>query len=68
MKLCINCKHKRSNYGSPLCKSPNAPFKINEVYGNIEPNFCSTMRKFDGCGLDAKWFKQRKFLDYLFRR
>ena len=68
IKLCCDCRFYKKDwyaritgYGDTFdfCVNPHL-VAVNPVSGKTKGGFCDTMRKFHGCGMDAKYFEARK--------
>ena len=68
IKLCKDCKHYKKDwyaritgYGDTfdICVNPHL-VAVNPVSGKTKGGFCDTMRKFHGCGMDAKFFEPKR--------
>ena len=73
-KLCINCKHFRTNeFGNELGKCSlfpkteenNVDFLVNGIIKDIpiDYNFASVVRKFKSCGKEGRLYERKNF-DY----
>ena len=68
IRLCCDCKYYRKDWISHIVGCGNTfdmcfnPI-LNEadiVTGKSKGRFCDTMRKFHGCGMDAKYFEPKR--------
>ena len=67
IRLCCDCRYYKRDWGAritgygdtfDLCLHP--ALTGNVVTGKSNGGYCDTMRKFHGCGMDAKYFEARK--------
>jgi len=67
LKLCKDCKHYKRDWGAritgygdtfDLCLHP--ALTGNVVTGKSNGKYCDHMRKYYGCGMDAKFFEPKR--------
>lgn len=68
IKLCKDCKWYKKDWIARIfgnrdtydtCHNPHF-VTVNPVTGETKGSFCDDMRKFHGCGMDAKYFEARE--------
>ena len=66
VRLCKDCKHYKKNWfehffnrSDTYDKCLNPIFDQNPVTGKIKGRYCDNMRKFHGCGMDAKYWEAK---------